>query len=147
MIALTAGCAPQKYNIEKSSCPELGTCTFEIFKDKSLIIEQGVTGKLQYTLTEAAGKNVALYTYSKTTSGRHQDNFYSEEVVFEYTGKKIDTTTINKNSLLFGVSCYCKGKAGHYSFKSSSVTSNGKGVSVTLPDVIENQQLKRFTIK
>lgn len=143
---LFTGCGAQKHTGDKSDCPAGGTCTLEIIENKSLEIKENVTGKLYYTVKDLPGTNVAVYKFTRNLPGEYQDNFYTEEIVLEFTGKSISLSTVNKNSLLFGVGCYCKGKAGHYPFDSSAIMNINDGITISLPQIIDNQQLQAVRI-
>ncbi|MGV3461470.1 MAG: hypothetical protein ACO1N9_13565 [Flavobacterium sp.] len=147
LLIFLAGCSAPQYAIAKEESDEGGAFTFEILKDKALEIGTGVTGKLHYSLKDAPGTSVAVYKYTKTTSRQYQDNFYNEEVVFEFTGKKITPESIDQSTILFGVSCYCKGKAGHYRVVNLRIIQENENISIDIPKIIDNQIIDSVYIK
>lgn len=155
IILLFVACSsvrPGGYNLENpvvtSRCPDNSTCTFEIIKDKSLKIITDVNGRSYYQLTDAPGKNVAKYTFARATPAGTQDGSYSEEIVFEsddtFSNIKYGKAPAKK---LFGVHCFCRGKAGYYAIDKATFSYTGNVLTVTLPPaIIDNQQLNSVKI-
>ena len=138
-----------KHTIE-SQCPTQGTCNLEVLKDKSLVIKNDNFGRPYYATQDAPGKLVVRYTYTKKKNPLYQDDIYSEEVVFETDNtlsnikKEAAFTDVN---LLFGVQCFCRGKAGYYRPQKGSVSYTKHHLTIKLPgDIIDNQLTKTITI-
>jgi len=144
-------CSGQKNRIETTiydykltcPCPAEGTCTIEVLKNESLIIKTDDIGKLYYETEGKAGKQVIKYNYTKTTDPALQDAGYSEEIVLETDA---DFTFSDKSKILFGVYCYCKGKAGYYKADNAIVSTSQKLLTVTIPEIIDGQKIKSFSI-
>lgn len=126
---LVLSCATKKpmANFSKatllSDCPTAGTCTVELFQNKSMVINFD-NNRNTYSLVDNFEKNVVVFTYNKTVKGNLQDAGYREEVIFE-TEKTLSDghfqdAEIQNTQMLFGRFCYCKGQTGYYK------VSNGK---------------------
>ena len=132
------------YVIE-SPCPPNGNCSFEIIKDKSLIIKNDDTGRFYYQMEDTPGKNVVKYSYKKTTNSKLQDASYTEEIIFETDSSITDFKTIGEDDkVLFGVHCFCRGKAGFYKLKYANIIYNKKKMTIKLPEKIVDGQLTKF---
>lgn len=147
LLIFISGCSTPKYAIAKEESNEGGNYTLEILNNKSIAIKDDSTGKVYYSLNDTPGTNVSIYKYTRAKTGDYQDNFYNEEVVFEFTGKKISPETINKSTMLFGVHCYCKGKAGYYKINNPVIKQEGNNIAVDIPSVIDNQTIDFIYIK
>ena len=155
---LLLACASQKntkndisgnYTIQ-SDCPTEGTCTLQVLKDKSLLIQNDNLGRPYYRLQDTPGKTVVIYTYAKKKNPIYQDDIYSEEVVFDTDS---DLNALKKGinakdaNLVFGVKCFCKGKAGYYRPQTGSAQYKNNTLYITLPaDVIDNQLIKEVQV-
>jgi len=129
-----------------NECPAEGTCTFEVLKDKSLVIKSNL-GKPYYELVNAPGKMVVKYAYNKTRYPDYQDDFYSEEIVFETDNElsnlKDKATTL---PLYFTAKCFCRGKAGTYK-ADAQVSLKDNLLHIALPaTIIDNQLLKNIDV-
>jgi len=138
-----------KYTIE-SNCPTEGTCALEVLKDKSLLIQNDHLGRPSYTTQDSPGKTVFRYTYNKKKNPIYQDDIYGEEIVFDTDS---DLTALKKGinakeaNLVFGVKCFCKGKAGYYRPQTGSAQYKNNTLYVSLPaDVIDNQLTKEVQV-
>ncbi|QYJ69232.1 hypothetical protein [Flavobacterium litorale] len=152
MVALLFGCNATKSLNEASgkgytatTCPEVGQCSFEVLKNKSLVIKKDGTGKVYYSMKENSTTTVIKYRYAKDTDPTLQDAGYTEEVVFEIasdaTDLDYDSTTIQETKMLFGVMCFCKGKAGFYKVEKGTLTYKNNTLYITLPNIVEDQVL------
>ena len=106
-----------------TGCPEEGTCSVVIHKNKSLSIEKDEFGALYPQLVDGTN-TVVEYTYLKEGPEGTADGNYSETIHFEIPAA---TTTLTKENaslqdvkLLYGKHCFCRGEAGYYTI------SNGK---------------------
>ena len=72
------------------------------------------------------------------------DGGYREEIIFEVPTDLKDGIVSGKQILstkaLFGVFCYCKGKAGYYTINEGSITKTGKEISIEIPNLVEGQK-------
>lgn len=156
LALLLASCAGQNLqqaldkNNTSQTCPETGSCTVEIMRNTALIIKDDIEGKFYYKTENNTDFTVIRYKYVKDTNPALADAGYTEEVVFEvdnntktlsYTGKDMQNTKI-----LFGVMCFCKGKAGFYKVESGSIDYKNEKLIIMLPDIVEGQKLKDITI-
>ena len=129
-----------------NECPTEGTCTFEVLKDKSLVIKSNL-GKPYYEMANAPGRMVIKYAYNKTKNPAYNDDFYSEEIVFETDNelsnlKDKATTT----PLYFTAKCFCRGKAGTYK-ADAQVSLKDNRLHIALPAaIIDNQLLKNIDV-
>ncbi len=108
-------------------CPENGTCTFEIFENKSLQI---ITDEMQGTYPKMInGSNFVLkFEYKKTENSNYEDSGYREEIFVELDKNNLEfeTEDLKTHKLFFARWCYCKGQTGYYKINQGklSVTSN-----------------------
>ncbi|TPD68547.1 hypothetical protein [Flavobacterium microcysteis] len=140
----------KKAKIE-SSCPEEGTCSFEILQNKSMNVKTDGIDKIYYELEENPDKVVFLYKYQKKIADKTlQDAGYSEEIVFEmnkdYTDFSFSDKRIQSTKMLFGVFCYCKGKAGNYRVTKGSLIKKGSDLQIDIPPIVDNQIITQIKI-
>ena len=132
-----------EYSID-SPCPPDGTCSLEVLQDKSLLIKEDDTGHLFYQLQDTDGKTVVIYKYQKKKNPNVTDSGYSEEVIFETDNKSTDT--IDTNRMIFGVHCFCRGKAGYYKAGQATANfTNGK-LYIELPNIVDGQKTKTIEV-
>jgi hypothetical protein len=148
---LLIACAPKKgvaafidgkHTIE-SPCPEIGECKLELLRGTGLAIKTDHIGRLYYALEINPGKIVVRYTYTIKSKG-YQDDGYSEELVFETDSQfsNIKTGNIKDTKILFGVQCFCRGKAGFYKVSEGTVTYADEKLHVKIPDsIIDDQRI------
>jgi len=119
------------------------------YKSRTLSIKKDDIGGLYYQMKEAEGKTTFLFRYEQNETPDYTDGHYSEEILFEleesvfYESFK-DT---KPDKTLFGVFCYCKGKAGYYPTEGILISFDKKTkiITITIDQLIENQILS--TIK
>jgi len=145
-------CATQKDTIQTiSECPENGTCRFEKHQNTALIIAKDDIGSLYHQSKEQPGKTTFAYYYEQNKNEDYVDGHYIEEIRFEMDDVVFDKSfkNLNPNQILFGVFCYCKGKAGYYAVENALVSYDKKSgvIKVTLDEIIENQILKSIEIR
>lgn len=131
-----------------NNCPAEGSCSVEILKGKSIAVSNDSFGRTAYSLVDAEGKNVVKYTYEKTRNPDYQDDFYSEEVIFETNGPITSEALNNKDAkMLFTVKCFCRGKAGTYKVSGHKTTVKDNVVTIQLPpNIIDNQLTREIKI-
>ncbi len=120
-----------------SGCPEVGTCSVVLHKNKSLAVKEDGTGAMYPEIID--GQNIVVaYTYSKEGPAGTADGNYSETIHFEIPTA---TTTLNKSNtalndvkLLYGKHCFCKGEAGYYEITDGNlqVSKNASSISFDL---------------
>lgn len=140
----------KKTKIE-SPCPEEGICSFEILQNKSMNVKTDGIDKVYYELEENPDKVVFLYKYQKKIADKTlQDAGYSEEIVFEmdknYTDFSFSDKGIQSTKMLFGVFCYCKGKAGNYRVTKGNLVKKGLELQIDLPPIVDNQLITHIKI-
>lgn len=140
----------ENYSLE-SECPTEGECSVEILRDKSIDVKTDDIGKIYYSLQNAPGKTVIKYSYSKHTDTALQDDGYNEDILFEvnsdYTEFSYTDAALQDTKMLFGVMCFCRGKAGFYKVTEGSVTYNGKNLEIHIPEIVDSQKLKDISIR
>lgn len=132
------------------SCPENGNCTFEVLKNKSLVVKKDGIDKMYYSTIDNSATSVIKYRYVKKTNPALQDAGYVEEIVFEIANnsKALDykNSDMQQTKMLFGVMCFCKDKAGYYEVKEGALTYKNNKLEVMLPDLVEGQKLKEISV-
>ena len=154
LILTLFGCATKRVaasitgkHIIESECPPNGTCAFEVLKDKSLVISTDKTSRTYYTIIDTPGKSVVSYKYSKTQNPEHQDDFYSEEIVFETDERFSNLTGQGEHDIFFTVQCFCRGKAGTYQLVAATATFKNNRLHIKLPtNIIDNQRLRNIDV-
>lgn len=136
-VLFLASCSCKKVNSQNhstanltSDCPKNGTCSLELFKGKSMLVNQDEFNKPYYELEENAATTVLKYTYSRTVKGNIQDAGYREEIVFEINNdqKNIILTddSLQNTKMLYGRFCYCKGQTGYYKVSKGNLNISKK---------------------
>ena len=132
-------------------CSENGACRFEKHENTSLIIKKDDTGNIYHQKEERSGKTTFAYYYEQNKDGAYVDGHYIEEIIFELDNSVFNTSfkELKPDKILFGVFCYCKGKAGYYQVKNALVSYDKKSklLTVTFDEIIENQILKSVEIR
>src|SRR5690606_29856738 len=104
--------------VEKTTgCPDEGTCTVVVHKNKKLAIKQDGIGSTYPEITD--GENMVVeFTYLKKGPEGTADGDYSETIHFEIPANTENFTKVNTAlsdvELLYGKHCFCKGEAGYY---------------------------------
>lgn len=144
-------CSTQKMTTLVPPCPEGVECPSEIHQGQRLVIKKDDTGQLYYKLEEDKDKTVFIYHYKQNMEESYIDGHYNEEIVFELDNSMLKKSfkDIKPTQSLFGVFCYCKGKAGYYPLENPSVSYDVKTKSLifVLEHVVENQVVTIFEIK
>ena len=135
-----------KHTIE-IECPPNGTCTFEVLKNKSLVISTDEANQTYYAVRDTPGKSVVSYKYSKTQNPEYKDDFYSEEIVFETDDRFSNLTGEGEHDIYFTVQCFCRGKAGTYRLVAATATFKNNRLYIKLPtNIIDNQRLRDIDV-
>lgn len=100
-----------------TGCPEEGTCSVVVNKNKHLVIKEDGTGAVYPEMV--AGENmVVVYTYSKEGPEGTADGNYSETIHFEIPAGvenlSKEGAMLSEVNLLYGKQCFCRGEAGFY---------------------------------
>lgn len=109
--------------VTNMACPEDGTCSFEILKNKSLQIKTDNLGSMYPKMID--GKySVLKFEYKKQGNTNYQDSGYREEVFIELENNNLEfeTTDLKSRKLFFARWCYCKGQTGYYKIKQGKLS-------------------------
>lgn len=132
-------------------CPETMECTLEVLQNKSMVVKTDGIGAIYYELEDNPETTVYLYTYKLKTDKQYQDAGYREEIIFEANNSDTDLSLTDKElqntKMLFGVWCYCKGKAGFYKITKGKLSKKGKDITVDFPAIVDDQKVTRLEIK
>lgn len=149
---LLFSCSSKKEMVHsKQQCPENGICRFEQHPNKSLIIRKDDIGALYHQMEDNAGKTVFHYFYERNKEEAYVDGHYMEELIFEIDNTVLESSFENQkpNQILFGVFCYCKGKAGYYALTDTVISFDKKHKKISVwinGDIIDDQVLTFFEI-
>ena len=132
-------------------CPEGYVCSFETHHNKSMVVKTDDIGATYYELEDNTKKTVYHYTYKLKTDQQYQDAGYREEIIFELDSKtkdlKLSNEELQNAKMLFGVWCYCKGKAGNYKITKGNFTKKGNEISIDFPAIVSDQKVTELKIK
>jgi len=99
-------------------CPENGTCTIKILKNKSLNILKDNTEAIYYQLSENNSKSVVHFKYDKNKIENTSDSSHIEEIIFEINNNEnnldIENKKLQETKMLFGRHCFCREKSGYF---------------------------------
>lgn len=115
----------EQRNDNKTNCPEEGTCSVVVHKNKTLTVMDDGTGEL-YPHLEDGNNTVIEYTYLKEGPENTADGNYSESIHFEIPAgienlNKKDSA-LSEVKLLYGKHCFCRGEAGYYPINDGKLT-------------------------
>lgn len=145
-------CSSKKEMVNsKQDCPENGVCRFEQHQNKSLIIRKDDTGAIYHQMKDDVEKTVFHYFYERNKDETYLDGHYTEEIIFEIDTASLESSFENQkpDQILFGVFCYCKGKAGYYAVRNGTVSFDKKHKKISVlinGDIIDNQILNTFEL-
>lgn len=139
----------KNYTIE-NPCPPKTECNFEVLENKSLLVKTDDTNHIYYHLQDSPGKKVIKYTHKAISNPKLKDAGYSEEIIFETDDKlsnlNLSNIDMQNTKMLFGVHCFCKGKAGFYKVESGKMSYINKKLNIELPNIIDDQKVKNITV-
>jgi len=119
----------------KRECPQDGTCTVEVLKNKSLGIKTDDLGGIYYEIGAATETSVVVYQYNRKVEKGLQDGQYREDIVFEINNSDSlisrSDNELQKTKMIFGRHCYCKGQAGYFKVTQGQLTLNKKKNAVS----------------
>ena len=160
IITVFTGCKCKKEAVQNdkeltmkisNECPENAVCTQEIFKDSALKVEIDGANKPYYTVVKQSGTTVYKYEMAENQDQQYVDGGYREEIIFElpsnFKNGTITDNTITNTKALFGVFCYCKGKAGYYPIEEGSITKTDESITIEIPSIVEGQKVFSYTFK
>lgn len=135
----------------QSTCPEGYECSLEVYQNKTMVVKSDAIGAVYYELEEQSGKTVYHYTYNQKTDKQYQDAGYREEIIFELESKtkdlKLSNEELQNAKMLFGVWCYCKGKAGNYKITKGNFSKKEDEIKIDFPAIVDNQKVTELKLK
>ena len=134
-----------------SGCPENSTCALEIKNNSALTLTTEPDGKPFYTIIPQNGTTVYRYEMTQNQDQQYMDGGYREEIIFQLpsdfkNGVLSDKELLQTNAL-FGVFCYCKGKAGYYSIGKGTITKTDQSIRISIPELVEGQKVMEIEFK
>jgi len=121
---VTLNCKPKQaaiidnlQNVLTTNCPDDGTCTFEVLKNKSLNI---LKTDLEETYTDITDgqSHVLKFEYRRNEIANTADGQYIEQVFIELNPNNLEVelkdSEFKKAKVMFARLCYCKGQTGFY---------------------------------
>lgn len=142
MILFISSCKSNKdittNSNQQSTCPANGTCSFEVLKNKELLILEDEFKNTYHELKPADGKVVLKFEYKRTTKPEISDDHYSEIVFIEIdenlkdlnlTDQLLSNAKVSYNRL-----CFCRGATGIYKVKKGNlkISKENKKYKLTL---------------
>lgn len=133
-----------------TECLADAKCTFEVYKNSALSIEiDEATQKPYYLINPQEGTDVYRYERSENQDEQYMDGGYREEIIFELSSNfkagTISGKEIISTKALFGIFCYCKGKAGYYTIEQGKITKTKQSITVEIPAIVEEQKVHVFS--
>lgn len=137
-------------NMIKSTNPEDGKCTTEIFRNKSLDIKTSELGAIYYDKIDNLETSVILYKYERNVPKDVQDASYREEIVFEINNSdkelNLKNEDLQKTKMLFGRWCYCKGTTGNYVINDGKLHLTQKNEQVKFDLEFKNNKVPQIIL-
>lgn len=122
ILVLFLSCNSSKQNIKhlplevSSTCPENGSCTFEILKNKSFLIKNSFGDS--YPEFIDSNKLIFKFQYLRDSIPNTQDSSYKEIILIELNSDydELDFSSIDFESatIYFGRICFCRGQNGYF---------------------------------
>jgi hypothetical protein len=137
----------------KTPCLEDGTCTIELFKNKSLNVKSDQFGSTYLQQLDAEGTSVIVYHYDRNVPKDLQDGNYREEIIFEIknnvTTLSLKDKDLQVTKMLYGRFCFCKGQTGYYKVENGLLKLVQKNNIITLDLHFKNNKVPQIieTIK
>jgi len=105
------------FSNKKIICPDDGVCTFEVLKNKSLLIKTDGIGA-NYPVLLNGKTTVLKFEYKRNEIPNTQDGNYSEIVYIEIPPKvsklKLRDADLKNAKILYSRLCFCRGQTGSY---------------------------------
>lgn len=124
ILVLFISCSSHKQNLKHlpvgfstpSFCPENGTCTLEIIKNKSVIIKNSFGDTFPEFID--SNKLILKFQYLRHPIPNTQDSAYKEIILIELNSdlNELDFSSINfeNATIYFGRLCFCRGQNGYF---------------------------------
>lgn len=112
-------------SITTSQCPENGTCTFEVLKEKVLNIQSDEFGNLYPEIVE--GDAIVLkFEFQRNAIPDTVDGDYRELIYLQLDSKnpelQLENIDLKTAKVLFGRLCFCRGQTGYYKIDNGSLS-------------------------
>ncbi|WP_289043896.1 hypothetical protein [uncultured Olleya sp.] len=100
-------------------CPEDGKCTFDIIKNKSVVLKEDDFGASY--IEEINNNNTLLkFEYIRNPLEGTQDSNYKEIIYINLDENFKNITKITDN-VIFGRICFCRGQTGYYKIENGNL--------------------------
>lgn len=124
IVIFSISCKPKKPlstvnkpEIVDINCPNNGTCTFEILKNKVLNIKEDEFGNLYPDITDGNAL-VLKFQFLRDSIPNTEDSEYREVLLMQLDSNQSDIelegSDLQNVKLLFGRLCFCRGQTGYY---------------------------------
>ncbi len=113
--------------MDKTVCPDDGTCTFKVIKNKSAEVKKDEFDATYINIFES-DKTLLKFEYNRNPIKNTEDSNYTEIIYIEINQDIIKTETINsslsslKNKVIFGRLCFCRGQTGYYNINEGDIS-------------------------
>ncbi|NJM79542.1 MAG: hypothetical protein HC854_07910 [Flavobacterium sp.] len=127
---------------KNNSCPQDGTCTIEILKNKSLAIKKDEFNQIYFQEIVNNKTSIIKFQYQRDNEKGYADGNYREEIIFEInnteTSLNLSDNALQTTKMLFGRHCFCKGQAGYFNITKGnlSLTKENEEYKLTLDFLI-----------
>ncbi len=106
-------------------CPNDGVCSFEVLKNKSVVLKYDSTGQLYPEINDSK-KIVIKFEYKRNEIPNTQDGNYREIVYFEIDPinpeVNFEDSELKTTNALFARLCFCRGQTGYYNIKNGKLS-------------------------
>ena len=111
----------------EQKCPQDGTCTFEVLKNKSFKISNKF-GNTFPVFSESKNKSILKFEYIRNLIPDTEDSSYKELVYIEIPNNlEMKIINLNKTKVSFGRLCFCRGQTGYYTIKEGDLSIKKTG--------------------
>ncbi|PNQ74847.1 hypothetical protein C1T31_01530 [Hanstruepera neustonica] len=112
----------------ESLCPNDGTCSFEVLKNKSIDLKFDGLGQLYPDIIDS-NKMVVKFEYKRNEIPNTADSGYREIIYLELEPNKpeldINDSELEITKALFARLCFCRGQTGYYRINKGSLSVKG----------------------
>lgn len=104
-------------NVSSSYCPEDGTCTFEVLKNKKFNLLTDPYGA-RYPEILDGDKTILKFEYKRRPLPNIEDSNYREIIYIQLEGDNkelnLENQALKAVNVVFARLCYCRGQTGYY---------------------------------
>ena len=106
-------------------CPEDGTCSFEILKNKQIKLKSDEFGKSYIEIENKLASDLLKFNYKRNPIEDTADSNY-EEIVFFQMNEFKDNMSLKDEALtsvnaIYGRLCFCRGSSGYFPIKQGTL--------------------------